>query len=58
MVEKSYDLMKDYCLLPNDAIILATCIKHGVEVLVTLDRDFKKPCNSEGVRVVMKGSEL
>ncbi|AIY90288.1 type II toxin-antitoxin system VapC family toxin [Geoglobus acetivorans] len=43
VVEKSYDLMKDYGLLPNDAIILATCIKHGVDALVTLDGD-QPPC--------------
>ncbi|AKG90829.1 putative nucleic acid-binding protein, contains PIN domain [Geoglobus ahangari] len=58
VVEKSYDLMKEYSLLPNDAIILATCIKHEVDVLVTLDGDFEEPCKSEGVRVVSKASEL
>ena len=30
-----------YGLLPNDAIIVATCIKHGITEIATFDTDFE-----------------
>ena len=30
-----------YGLLPNDAIIVATCMKHGITRIATFDRDFE-----------------
>ncbi len=30
-----------YGLLPNDAIIAATCIKHGITKIATFDADFE-----------------
>ncbi|WP_456367793.1 PIN domain-containing protein [Thermococcus sp.] len=30
-----------YGLLPNDATIVATCIKHGITEIATFDKDFE-----------------
>ncbi len=40
VVRKSRDLRKKYGLLPNDALILATCKVYGISKLVTFDDDF------------------
>ena len=45
------DLIQKYAMLPNDALILATCIEHGLS-LVTLDDDFKLPSEKEGVPLI------
>ena len=44
-------LMSDYNLLPNDAIILATCKLHGTK-LASHDSDFIIPCKSENVELL------
>ena len=41
--------MAKYNLLPNDAIILATCKLHGIPNLVSHDSDFEEPCKAEGI---------
>ena len=38
----SLKIMEDYGLLPNDALIAATCKFHNVEKLLTFDEDFKR----------------
>jgi len=38
---KSYDLMKKYNFLPNDALILSTCDFYGIKYLASYDEDFK-----------------
>ncbi len=45
------DLIRKYAMLPNDALILATCMEHGFS-LVTLDDDFKLPAGKEGVPLI------
>ncbi len=45
-------LMATYNLLPNDAIILATCKIHGFRQLASYDTDFVKPCEAEGIILV------
>ncbi|WP_297418909.1 type II toxin-antitoxin system VapC family toxin [Thermococcus sp.] len=45
------DLIQRYVMLPNDALILATCIEHGFS-LATLDEDFKAPAEKEGVSLI------
>lgn len=45
-------LMSKYNLLPNDAIILATCKIHNVTQLASHDKDFKEACNSEGITLL------
>ena len=42
-------LMSKYNLLPNDAIILATCKLHNIKQLVSHDTDFILPCKEEGI---------
>ncbi|RLG56105.1 MAG: hypothetical protein DRN88_04855 [Candidatus Hydrothermarchaeota archaeon] len=34
--------MEKFSLLPNDALIVATCIDHGIRKIATFDIDFKK----------------
>ena len=41
--------MSKYNLLPNDAIILATCKINGIRFLASYDADFLVPCNEEGI---------
>ena len=45
-------LMTQYNLLPNDAIILATCILHNVKFLATHDSDFDIACKAEGITLL------
>ncbi len=40
------NLMSRYNLLPNDAIILATCKIHNITKLASHDTDFIIPCNA------------
>lgn len=44
-------LMAEYNLLPNDAIILATCKLHGTK-LASHDSDFIIPCQSENIDLI------
>ncbi len=50
--------MIKYGLLPNDALILATCKIYGIGSLASLDEDFKKPCESEGILLVSSLQDL
>ena len=46
------DYMSKYNLLPNDAIILATCKMHGITQLASHDKDFEVPCKAEGITLL------
>jgi predicted nucleic acid-binding protein len=46
------DFMVKYNLLPNDAIILATCKIHGITQLASHDKDFEEPCKAEGITLL------
>lgn len=35
------EVMKEYGLLPNDALIAATCKYHGIDTIMTFDEDFR-----------------
>ena len=48
----SYELMRKHNLLPNDAIILATCLVFDVDNLGTLDNDLKNAGKKEGLNVL------
>ncbi len=37
-----WELMKNYNLLPNDALIAATCKHYGIKKIATFDGDFKR----------------
>ncbi|WP_297508580.1 type II toxin-antitoxin system VapC family toxin [Thermococcus sp.] len=50
-VFKAMGLIEKYAMLPNDALILATCMEHGFS-LVTLDDDFKVSAEAEGVHLI------
>jgi uncharacterized protein len=45
-------LMKKYNLLPNDAIILATCKIQNISNLASHDADFIVPCKAEGIELL------
>jgi len=40
--EITFEIMKQYKLLPNDAAIAATCKYYGIRKIATFDDDFKK----------------
>ncbi len=42
-------LMALYNLLPNDAIVIATCKLHGITKLASHDSDFILPCKNENI---------
>ena len=37
-----FEIIKSYSLLPNDALIAATCKHYGIKKIATLDGDFKR----------------
>jgi predicted nucleic acid-binding protein len=45
--------MKEYNLLPNDAIILATCKMHSITRLASHDTDFNISCE-EGIELLIE----
>lgn len=46
--------MSKYNLLPNDAIILATCKMHNITRLASHDTDFIIPCKEEGIELLIE----
>ncbi len=47
------DYIIKYGLLPNDALVLATCKFYEVDCLVSLDEeDFREPCEKENIRLI------
>ena len=46
--------MQQYNLLPNDAIMLATCKIHGITKLASHDVDFINPCKTEGIELLVE----
>ncbi len=52
IANKGFELMKRYNLLPNDAIIIATCIQNNIENLASYDSDFKIVSNTFGIRLL------
>ncbi len=47
-------LMAKYNLLPNDAIILASCKLNHIKQLVSHDTDFIIPCKAEGIDLLQE----
>jgi len=54
----SIDFMQKHNLLPNDALILASCKLQGVNVLASYDSDFYHSCVAEGIQLITKVSDL
>lgn len=52
------NFMKKYNLLPNDALILSTCKKYGIEALATHDADFARPCQAEGIYLLSSAEDF
>jgi uncharacterized protein len=48
----SLSFMRTYNLLPNDALILATCKLQNIVVFASLDSDFTVACRSENIRLI------
>ena len=44
--------MQQYNLLPNDAIILATCKIHNISQLASHDKDFTETCKGDGIELL------
>lgn len=40
--ETAIELMREYGLLPNDALIASTCKHYGINTIFTFDKDFKR----------------
>jgi uncharacterized protein len=45
-------LMIQYNLLPNDAIMMATCLHHNINFLAAHDADFDHACAGEGITLL------
>jgi len=45
-------LMSQYNLLPNDALILALCHLHQIPVVASYDTDFKAACNGLNITLI------
>ncbi len=41
-VDRLLEYMANYKLLPNDALIAATCKTYGIDAIATFDKDFKR----------------
>ena len=53
------DLMQKYNLLPNDALILATCKTHQIQQIASFDStDFEKACLGENIKLVQRIEDL
>lgn len=40
--EKMWSVIETYSILPNDALIVATCKANGIKKIATFDEDFKR----------------
>ncbi len=40
--EEFYKALMEFRLLPSDAIIALTCKHHGIDIILTFDKDFKR----------------
>lgn len=47
------DFMQKYNLLPNDALILATCVTQKILFIASHDSDFDFACKAEGIQLVI-----
>ncbi len=50
--------MKNYNLLPNDALILASCKQHGINALASYDPDFEAACRQESISLLRTEEEF
>jgi uncharacterized protein len=50
--------MQQYNLMPNDALILATCKLHRITRLASYDSDFATACTAKGIRLMQTVADL
>jgi len=50
--------MEQYNLLPNDALILATCKLNDVTFIASHDSDFGTACHNEGIQLIRSVRDL
>ncbi|MEZ0610056.1 type II toxin-antitoxin system VapC family toxin [Fibrella sp. WM1] len=50
--------MQQYNLLPNDALILATCKLHRITRIASYDADFATACAGEGIQLIQQVTDL
>lgn len=58
VIEISGGYMIEYGLLPNDALILATCKHYRLDAILSLDRDFEEACRKEGILLLSSLGDL
>lgn len=58
IVSMSLRLMATYNLLPNDALILATCKLHRISRIASYDADFATACAGEGIQLIQQVADL
>ncbi len=56
--KESLNIIEKYGLLPNDALILATCKYYEIPHLLSLDKDFREACNKESINLIDSVKEL
>ncbi len=56
--ELSVELMIKYNLLPNDALILATCKHNNIKNLASYDSDFENACKNENITILKEINDL
>ncbi|AEE49203.1 PIN domain-containing protein [Haliscomenobacter hydrossis] len=54
----SVELMAQYNLLPNDALILALCHLHEISLIASYDPDFLEPCKRLGITLLQNKSDF
>ncbi|ACN98445.1 conserved hypothetical protein [Sulfurihydrogenibium azorense Az-Fu1] len=47
-----FNVCEKYGLLPKDALILASCIEHKIDNLITFDKDFSKLNLKENINII------
>ncbi|WKN44603.1 type II toxin-antitoxin system VapC family toxin [Tunicatimonas pelagia] len=58
VVTRAPELMQRHNLLPNDALILATCLHHSLPYLASYDEnDFRDVCTAEGITLISSVDE-
>ena len=50
--------IENFGLLPNDALVLATCKRYKVKYLISIDSDFSEPCKKEGILLINSADRL
>ena len=52
------EFVKQFNLLPNDALILATCKFYNLGYLASFDSDFEVPCRTLGIHIFNNETDL